>query len=106
MTRKISDILYQIKGNPKSKLKIIHHDRMRRFKASSIPQCVLSLQQNLRTGNTFLDSDDTKTIRKRKQKPNKLIQKRIKTNKDQNLSNQPEIMTGRRKRKPPERLQM
>lgn len=78
VTRKISDILYQIKGNPKSKLKIIHHDRMRRFKASAIPQWVLSLQQNLRTGNTFLDSDDTKTIRKRKQIPNKLIQKRIK----------------------------
>lgn len=58
---------------------------MRRFKSSSIPQWVLSLQQNLRTGNTFLDSDDTKTIKKRKQKPKKLIQKKIKTNKDQNF---------------------
>ena len=56
IVRKISDILYQVKGPPKAKSKIVHHDRIRRFKFNSIPQWVLSLQQDLKAGNTFVDN--------------------------------------------------
>ena len=54
VVRKISDISYQIKGHPKTKSKIVHHDRIRRFKCNSIPQWVLPLQQDVNSGNTLI----------------------------------------------------
>lgn len=105
VTRKISDILYELKGSVKSKLKIIHHDRMRPFKCSSIPQWVLSLQQSLKTGNTFVDSAVTKVIKKSAQKSSKLAKNNRKLDQRQNLCREPEQILGKRKRNPPERYQ-
>ena len=105
VVRKVSDILYQVKGPPKTKSKIVHHDRIRRFKCNSIPQWVLSLQQDLKAGNTFVDIAVKRPI-KQKQRNSKLIKQNIKARSRQNLSSEPEQMLGKRKRKPPERLEL
>ena len=102
---KISDILYQVKGPPKTKSKIVHHDRIRRFKCNSIPQWVLSLQQDLKAGNTFVDTAVKRPI-KQKQRNSKLIKQNSKAWRRQNLSSEPEQMLGKRKRKPLERLEL
>ncbi|MCG8033309.1 MAG: DDE-type integrase/transposase/recombinase [Candidatus Thiodiazotropha taylori] len=103
--RKISDILYELKGPTKSKLKIIHHDRMRPFKCNTIPQWVISLQQSLKTENSFVDSTVTKVIKRRKQNPNKLAKNNRKLNQNQDLCKEPEQILGKRERNPPERYQ-
>ena len=105
VVRKISDIVYQIKGHPKTKSKIVHHDRIRRFKCNSIPQWVLPLQQDVNSGNTFVDNTVTKVIRKRKQKSSKSVKNNEKINQGQNLCSDTELITGKRKRNPPKRYQ-
>ena len=101
VVRKINDILYQIKGHPKTKCKIVHHDRIRRFKCNSIPQWVLSLQQDVNSGNTFIDNTVTKEMRKRKQKSSKSVKNNKKINQRQNLGSDTELITGKRKCNPP-----
>ena len=106
MVRKISEILYQIKGHPETnKNKIIHHDRIRRFKCNSIPLWVLPLQQDVNSGNTFVDHTVTKVIRKRKVKSSKSVKNNQKINRRQSLCNDAELITGKRKLNPPKRYQ-
>ncbi|MCG8112852.1 MAG: RNase H-like domain-containing protein [Candidatus Thiodiazotropha taylori] len=105
VVRKLSDILYELKGNPKSKPKIIHHDRIRPFKCSSIPQWVLSLQQDLKVGNTFVDSS-TKKVLSGQGLRDKTIDKQSKVDHNPKICMGPELSLGKRTRKPPERLQL
>lgn len=104
--RKISDILYEIKGAPKIKPKIIHHDRMRHFNSSSIPQWVLSLQQSLKTDNTFAKDATNKTVKVQKSNVKQLNNK---VNNDRGSSEniqEGQVRRGQRLRKEPERLQL
>ena len=64
---------------------------MRRSKCSSIPQWVSSLQQDLKAGNTFVDTAVKRPI-KQKQRNSKLIKQNSKPKKRQNLSSEPEQM--------------
>jgi len=47
VTRKISDLLYEITGPPKSKSKVVHHDRLKRYCSTTIPQWILGVQRQM-----------------------------------------------------------
>jgi transposase InsO family protein len=53
ITRKISDLLFEITGSSKSKPKIVHHDRLKKYQCTTIPQWVVGLQKQLTTTKTL-----------------------------------------------------
>ena len=71
------------------------------FKCNSIPQWVLSLQQDLKAGNTFVDAAVKRPIKQKQS-----IKQNSKARRRQNLSSEPDQMLGKRKRKSPERLEL
>ncbi len=50
--RKISDLLFEVKGAPRALTKILHHDRLKAFHGESIPQWIVSVQQSLKSDST------------------------------------------------------
>ncbi len=68
VVRKISDLLFEVKGAPKAKTKILHHDRLKLFCGQSIPQWVMSIQRDLKVGS-FAQSQaqDLTSVRKKSQ---------------------------------------
>ena len=48
IVRKISDILFEIKGSLKGKSKIIHHDRIKPYLSNVVPQWAMSLQAEIK----------------------------------------------------------
>ena len=47
--RKLSDLLYQIRGAPKSKARVLHHDRLKPFPDTDLPGWAKKLQKEARS---------------------------------------------------------
>ena len=48
ITRKLSDLLYQIKDGQQKRSKVLHHDRLKPFVSDDVPMWVKKLQQQVR----------------------------------------------------------
>ena len=48
ITRKISDLLFELKTGPNSRLKVIHHDRIKPYVAEETPSWIIKVRDGLR----------------------------------------------------------
>ncbi|MES9883973.1 MAG: DDE-type integrase/transposase/recombinase [Sedimenticola sp.] len=100
VTRKISNLLFEVKSGPKAKCKIVHHDRIKPFNCDTIPQWVLSLQQHLQTGTKPTPIVETTKERRRN------IIKQSSSAKETTGIRDSVLRRGTRDRKVPQRLQL
>lgn len=70
VTRKCSDLLFEIKGGPKTKAKVVHHNRLRPYTSDDVPEWVPQTKQKLLKGvpdsvhkqDKSVKSRNTKTV--------------------------------------------
>ena len=72
ITRKISDLLFEITGPPKTRAKIIHHDRLKQYQCDIIPQWVNSHRQKCPVNNDLDVSGQPRRGCRKRRRPDRL----------------------------------
>ena len=49
VTRKISDLIFEVKGGPKAKTRVLHHDRLKPYNSRDTPTWALRLSEKIKT---------------------------------------------------------
>ena len=95
ITRKLSDILYEVQYSSKKKPKVIHYDRLKPYACTSVPEWVSNVRQKLLTDprsfqDTRMQNKNIKTIPRTSQGGS-------------DKSDMSNLRPGRRSRRPPRR---
>lgn len=61
VTRKMSDLVFEIKAQQQGKVKVLHHDRLKPFKSNDIPQWVKEQSKKVRNNVSFSNTCTTGT---------------------------------------------